>query len=575
MSIKILHQKIASQIAAGEVVERPSSVVKELLENSIDAGASKITVEVDAGGIDRIRVVDNGSGIPKNEVLLAFERFATSKISMAEELETISTLGFRGEALPSIAAVSKTSLVTRTERDNGGTFVEFEGGTHTELRDMPSPSGTIVTVENLFHDLPARRKFLGSTSAESHQVQSIVSRYALAKPEISINMSIDGKLIISSSGSESLQETISEIYGSETAMQMLTIQPNSSEISITGMIGPGSLNRSNRKRINLFINGRWILDRKLNYSIESAYHGFLKERRFPVVVINLQIPYEDVDVNAHPSKTEVRLKHEGQVFGALQKAVRETLISDSPIPHLGSNSSYNVQPHFQIEYTRKHPIHKTQESQISNQEFTKSTNTNRIQTLMPAKALPALRILGQVHSTYIVSEGPDGIYLVDQHAAHERILFEKIMTKSVTDVVDGQSLLEPITINLDYRQAEIAQVHQELIRNLGFDYQHFGDNTYILRAVPSALSKDHPDKMFTDFVDLMAEGGGFKTWREKAAFSIACHGAIRAGKIMNLDEMTELVHLLESCKQPHTCPHGRPTIVQITRSFLEKEFGRT
>ena len=575
MSIKILHPKVSSQIAAGEVVERPSSVVKELVENSIDAGASNITVEADAGGIDRIRVIDNGSGILKNEILLAFERFATSKISTAEELETISTLGFRGEALPSIAAVSKTSLVTRTESDNGGTFVEFKGGTHIETRDVPAPSGTIVTVENLFHNLPARRKFLGSTSTESHQIQSIVSRYALAKPEIRINMSINGKLMISSSGSGSLQEAISEIYGSETAVQMLTIPPNSSEISISGMIGPGSLNRSNRNRINLFINGRWVSDRKLNYSIESAYHGFLKERRFPVAVINLQVPYEDVDVNAHPSKTEVRLKHEGQIFGALQKAVRETLISDSPIPHFGSDSIYNVQPHFQIEYTKKHPINETQESQISNQEFTKNTNTNRIQTLMPSKALPALRILGQVHSTYIVSEGPDGIYLVDQHAAHERILFEDIMTKSITDLINSQSLLEPITINLDYRQAEIAQLHQELIRDLGFDYQDFGDNTYILRAVPSALHKDDPDKMFTDFIDLMAEGGGFKTWREKAAYSMACHGAIRAGKIMTQREMTELIQLLESCKQPHTCPHGRPTIVQITRSLLEKEFGRT
>ena len=579
MSIKILHPQISAKIAAGEVVEKPASVVKELIENSLDAHASEIKVHVRAGGTEQIRVVDNGSGIPSGEVELAFKRFATSKISGVDDLENISTLGFRGEALPSIAAVSDTMLITRTAEDQSGTLVEFCGGRLAGTRNTSSQPGTIVTVDHLFYDLPARRKFLSSAATESSRIHSVVTHCALARPGVKFSLSIDGKQVLSTSGHNNLREVISEVYGFETADKMLEVHKDTnSVISVTGMIGPASINRSNRRWINLFVNGRWVLDRRLNYAIENAYHGFLMERRFPVAILDVTAPYEQVDVNAHPTKTEVRFKNEGQIFGSIQQAVRNTLIAYSPVPHIGDTS----RPISRALLRSKHadtsrgaiPPESRSPSHLFSQNTVSKNSQPASEPLLPTNALPALRILGQIHATYIVAEGPDGLYLLDQHAAHERVLFERTVAQSVSLSPKVQSLMEPATIDLDYRQAEIAQLQSELITSMGFDFRLFGDNTYILRGVPPILSHNQPTKTFTEVLDLMADGGGFDTWIERAAYSIACHGAIRAGKILSQEEMLELTRALESCDQPHTCPHGRPTMIHMTQSLLEQEFGR-
>ena len=591
MPIRLLATDVSSKIAAGEVTERPASVVKELVENSLDADASEISIEVRKGGIEHIRVADNGVGIPGDEVELAFQRFATSKLAGQRDLETISTLGFRGEALPSIAAVSNVTMVTRASSEEYGTRVEAsEARILSKQREGAAP-GTAVTVRHLFRNFPARRKFLRSTATEASRIQSMATRYVLAYPDVRFQVSIDGSVAVSSSGSGDLREAILDVYGAQVAHAMLELiqEEARDDLSLpvpSGMIGAGSLDRANRNHISIFVNRRWVQNRMLSYALQEAYRGFMAERRFPTAVVNIALPHEEVDVNVHPSKTEVRFRHEGSVFSALQQAVRHTLTSHSPVPeitgHPVSPSPGTARPHGRI-HPRPDPSHRpvhhllsttAQEGAGPHVEAETAEPPSHTRPLIPHKALPALRVLGQAQSTYITAEGPDGIYLIDQHAAHERVLFERVRAETLSQPPKVQGLMEPATVELDPGQSELLNAHSELIARLGFQVESFGGMTYLLRGVPSLLPDGDPAQSFIHVLDLMAEGGGFESWEERAAYSIACHGAIRAGKTLSLQEMTELTRQMESCQQPHTCPHGRPTMIHLSSARLEQEFGR-
>ena len=579
MPIRLLTPDVSSKIAAGEVVERPASVVKELVENALDARASEISIEVRTGGVEYIRLADNGEGIAADEVELAFQRFATSKLSGPPDLEAISTLGFRGEALPSIAAVSNVSLVTRTASQDTGTRVDVADGQIVNRQPEGTAPGTAVTVRHLFRNFPARRKFLRSTATEASRIQTQTSRYMLAYPGVSFQLSLDGTNVLSSSGSGDLREVVSDVYRARVANEMLELireQPDDQDPHTvpSGLIGPPTLTRANRSHINIFVNGRWVENRMLSYALQEAYSGFLIERRFPVAVLNIDIPYDDVDVNVHPSKTEVRFHREGLVFSALQQAVRHTLTTHSPVPEIGrapvSASTLTTRPHSRSLRATGHEDasgHRTAAEAPEHPPYP--------QPLVPQKALPVLRVLGQVRTTYITAEGPDGVYLIDQHAAHERVLFERVRTETLSQPQPVQSLMEPVTVELDSRQRELVESHAELIAQMGFQAEAFGPRTHILRGVPSLLSDGDPAQRFLDVLDLMADGGGFQSWEERAAYSIACHGAIRAGKTLTHQEMSELIRQLESCDQPHTCPHGRPTMIHLSSARLEREFGRT
>lgn len=588
MAIQLLSPNVSSKIAAGEITERPSSVVKELVENSLDAQASDISIDVRSGGIEYIRVVDNGVGIENNEVELAFKRFATSKLSNTSDLETISTLGFRGEALPSIAAVSSVTLVTKTDGEESGIRLEIANGCTVNKQPAGTSTGTTVTVRHLFKDFPARRKFLRTTATEASRIQTTITRLLLAYPKVKFNLSIDGSVAVYSSGSGSLQETISEAYDTKVAQAMLKLEsgtvPNDDlHLIPSGMISPPSVYRTNRSHIHIFVNGRWVQNRMLAYSLQQAYHGLLKERRFPLAVVNISIPYNDVDINVHPSKTEVRFRQEGSVFSALQQAVRNTLITYSPvseitsfpsfkelgpsIPYLPSNQWHSKPP--------KNPLPSLSPLRPIDHSLSILDIDGSADPLVPQKVLPALRTLGQSQSTYIVAEGPDGIYLIDQHAAHERVLFERVVSNTASRQPQVQGLMEPVTVELDPNQRNLAETQAELIKQLGFLVEEFGGQAHILRGVPSMLPKGDYGQSFLEILDLMAEGGGFESWKERAAYSIACHGAIRAGKKLNESEMVELIRLLELCNQPHACPHGRPTMIHLSTAKLEKEFGRT
>ena len=587
MPIRLLPIDVSSKIAAGEVIERPASVVKELLENSLDAGATEITIELAAGGIDEIRVADNGSGIPADEVELAFERFATSKLRLAKDLELVETLGFRGEALPSIAAVSDVEIVTRVSAEEQGTRAELLDGVVTRRGPVGGPTGTVITSRHLFRTLPARRKFLRTPAAEGSRVQTVTSRYALAYPAVRFNLVIDGSKGFSTVGSGDLREVVSDLYGAQVAHSMLALDPGATEteearIVVEGMIGPSSTARSNRSHITIFINGRWIQSRMLTYALQEAYRGFLMERRFPLAVVQISVPADEVDVNVHPSKTEVRFRREGSVFSALQQSVRATLTAHAPVPALGEQPATSPATPSAPGHSGPPPISPmwpTESAQASGGPAAPSPQgdhtTPRFQEpLLPRDALPALRVLGQVQSTYIAAEGPDGVYLIDQHAAHERVVFERVMAQSLAAQPESQSLMEPATVALDPRQSELVESHGALILGLGFIVEPFGDRTFIIRGVPALLSGNDPGQALVDVLESMAEGGGFESWEERAAYSLACHGAIRAGMSLGQQQMSELTRQLEACDQPHTCPHGRPTMIHLTSARLEREFGR-
>lgn len=603
MPIRLLSDHISSMIAAGEVIERPASVVKELVENALDAGATEISVDIQGGGIEHIRVADNGCGIPYDEVELAFQRFATSKIAGAEDLDAIATLGFRGEALPSIASVARVSLTTRAAGADTGARLEISENVIGEKRPIGAAQGTVFSVRQLFRNVPARRKFLRTPATETTHILALATRYALAYPEVAFRLNA-ARPLLATPGSGSLREAIAAAHSLDVADAMLELAADNPDepdnpanprggnksvarVGIDGMVSRPHADRANRGYMNFFVNRRWVQSRMLSYALEQAYHGFLKERRFPIAVVNISLDYADVDVNAHPAKTEVRFRRGDAVFSAVQQAVRHTLTAQSPV-HAIRSAAYAAPPAWDgVSRPKPAPSRfwgvEPFQSASANGGGNGVTNIgdgapqprqDASVALTPKQTLPALRVLGQIHNTYIVAEGPDGVYLIDQHAAHERVMFERIKDSAASGSPESQSLLQPITIELTPRQQEIAQAHQPTFAALGLLVEPFGGNVYLMRGVPSILADADPGKAFVDMLDEMMRGGDVESWSDRAAYSLSCHAAIRAGKQLAHEEMSALTRQLERCRQPHTCPHGRPTVIHMSAARLEREFGR-
>ena len=570
MPIRVLPPELASKIAAGEVVERPASVVKELVENSLDAGASRVTVQIDAGGAGQVRVSDDGRGIAAAEVELAFQRHATSKLQTPDQLEAVATLGFRGEALPSIAAVSRLSLTSRTCEADAGYQVQLEWGELTRSGPEGCPPGTTVKVADLFGNLPARRKFLKSNAAETSRVHDLVARYALAYPGVRLQLIVDGRPVITTPGSGKAREILLELYGAEVAASMLEVTGEDPETGyrVHGFISPPSVNRANRTYMTFFINHRWIQNRMLSYALEEAYHGLLPDKRYPVSAINVGLPYHDVDVNSHPAKRDVRFHHEGRVFSTLQKAVRAALIADSPVPQMRTHIGPTIGavpppvgggPSFFPRSSFSGP----------RQDYSAPPDA-----AAPRQPAPGLKVVGQVKLTYIVAEGSEGMFLVDQHAAHERVLFDQLRRQAAHRSSLSQPLLEPVTVELTPGQIEVLRNHGDFLESYGFQLEGFGDNAYLLRSVPLILITQDPGKSLVDVLDLVAFEGLVRQQEDIMAASIACHSAIRAGKPLTEVEMRALLEQLEGADNPHTCPHGRPTMIHFSSYHMEREFGR-
>ncbi|MCS6843695.1 MAG: DNA mismatch repair endonuclease MutL [Caldilineales bacterium] len=621
MPIRVLPPEVASRIAAGEVVERPASVVKELLENSLDAGADEIRVEVREGGRRLIRVVDNGCGIPAAEVALAFHRHATSKLLTADDLEHITTLGFRGEALASIASVSQLTMLTRAADEAVGTQVRVEGGLIVAQEPRGAPPGTTVTVEHLFYNVPARLKFLRQPATEAGHVSAVVQQLAMAFPERRFSLVSDGRLAFQSTGTGRLLDVLVKVFGLETARQMAPIgdrpgdeaapaDPNA--IRVWGFAGLPPLSRSNRSQILLFLNRRPIQDRTLTYAVTEAYRHRLMVGRFPVAVVAIAMDPAQVDVNVHPAKAEVRFRDERAVFRAVQRALQAVLAEHAPVPEVRSTAlTWSVPGWAQ----RREALISAGQAQQEALWWTGSSPTaDRAASSLPdappgadrspiparpeppttappepslpdqpapppreaRRALPMLRVVGQMGATYIVAEGPEGMYLVDQHAAHERILYEQLMAQAAADHVPQQALLEPVPFEAGSLHAGLLAEYAGDLAAVGFDLEPFGRDTWLVRAVPAVFAHTDPGRALEEVLEGIADGRDLVgDTRKDALIALICkRAAIKGGQALSMEEMRHLVRQLEACQNPTACPHGRPTMLVLSTEQLAREFGR-
>ena len=576
MPIRLLAPQVAARIAAGEVVERPASVVKELVENAIDAGATRIGVQIERGGLGLIRVTDDGCGIPPDELALALERHATSKLDPTGDLSDVATLGFRGEALPSIAAAADLEIVTRTTGAGEGAALRTRDGVAGAVRPAAAAPGTTVSVRELFARQPARRKFLRTPPAEGGQVAQVVSHYALAYPEVAFTLTVDGRRTLGTSGSGDQREAVAGVYGAQVAAQLLDVAGGDAVFGVRGLISPPDLTRAARASVSLFVNRRWVQHRRLHYAVEAAYDTLLMTGRHPIAILDITVEPAEVDVNVHPAKAEVRFRAENEAFRAVQAAVRGALIRLAPVPSAGfgvpagepgSTGSLHPAP------GAPHPPStwwRTPEPGALPAPIVPDAP-------VPAPArlvLPVLRVVGQVGSTYVIAEGPDGMYLIDQHAAHERVLFEQIARARAAGAPEVQGLLDPLTFEPTPAQASAVAEYGDALSALGFTLEPFGERAFLLRAIPAVLAGRDPARTVADFLDGVVAEGTAGDRAERAAMTLACHGAIRAGKTLALEEMRELVRLLEQSESPRTCPHGRPTMVLVSAAALDREFGR-
>ena len=579
MPIRVLPPDLAARIAAGEVVERPVSVVKELCENSIDAGASQVTVEIQAGGVELIRVVDNGQGIPSGEVPIAFHRHATSKIDDASQLDCVATLGFRGEALPSIAAVSRIAIRTRPHDETVGFRLVLNWGETVDSGSEGCAVGTAIEVSDLFGNQPARKRFLRSAQAETARVQELVSRYALAFPEIRFRLVNDGRASLTTPGNGQPREALLAVYGAQVARDMLEVHAEDHETgyAVEGFAAAPSVSRANRTYLTFFVNRRLVQSRMLSYAVEEAYSGLLQVKRYPIAAINVVLPYDEVDVNSHPAKREVRFHQENRVFSLAQRAVRAALVADSPVPMAvpshGAGSSFRSYGGTGRRSAPPSSAFLGSDRGASQPSEADALPGEETLSLLGRPNVP-LKVVGQLKLTYIVAEGPEGMYLVDQHAAHERTVFDRIRAERNERETDSQPLLAPVSVELTPSHATTLQDNLEAISEYGFQLEPFGDRSYLLRAVPSVLASQDPAKTLIDILDMATLEGLTRQKEDVMAASIACHAAIRAGQPLVEAEMRALLEQLETTANPHTCPHGRPTMVHFSSYHVEREFGR-
>ena len=576
MRIEVLDPQISSLIAAGEVIERPVSVIKELIENSIDSGATRINIETVSGGLDQIKISDNGSGINSEDSPLVFERFATSKVRNKDDLMQITTLGFRGEALFSIAAVSEIEMITKTISDKLATQIFVDQGKINSISYTASVVGTMICVSNLFKNFPARKKFMKTPRSEAAKITSLVQQFILSHPAISFELIQNNSKKFFSVGNGDLRDAVSSVYGDETSSEMLEIISDSNqEIKITGLIGSVFQHRQNRNGISLYINGRMVQNRSLSFSLEQAYHDHIPNKKFPIGVINIQVPFDEIDVNIHPAKTEVRLINENQIFSLLQRTVRKTLNSDSlvkRVPVFQNNISLSTQHSDPSEFW---PIPKSNDNNLNYFEKNSSTNDLRGSESSLKVILDSLLVIGQISSTYIVCEGNNGLYLVDQHAAHERILFERILSRNLNEDVEIQRFLDPFVLEVDDFQREFLEENLESITSLGYLVEEFGTNSMILRGVPKIISTKDPVDSFVELINndsrkFMNMPSSF----EKIVATIACHGSVRAGDKLAITQMEDLIKQLKFAENSNNCPHGRPTVLNVDTKTIETYFGR-
>lgn len=625
--IQVLDEQTINKIAAGEVVERPSSVVKELVENAIDAGATEITIEVAGGGEELIRVSDNGKGMTREDAKLAVLRHATSKIRSADDLTQVLSLGFRGEALASISAVSRFTLQTRQEDDQLGTEIVIEGGTMLRTEDAGCGIGTTITVEDLFFNTPARKKFLKKTQTETTNINYIVTKLSLSHPEIAFKLIANQKMLVSTPGTNKLFDTIGSLYGAKVAEEILPINKTEDGVTVRGYLAKPAVLKSNRQWQTFFVNGRTINSRFLAKAIDNAYHSLLPKSGFPMVVLELTLPTEDVDINVHPQKSEVKFADESKLYRLVYHAVTEVLTNVARGGDIASDvekpryQTYNPQPPRRAEeYPRldfgaasTHSAFNTPTTPSKSNSVTYTPRSSVVyessrvaeisapwettEPPMPLSTAYAMKVeslpqafvqepsvqeercerfypMGQVYDCYIVAQNDNGLFLVDQHAAHERILYDRFA--AATDSVPSQQLLIPQIMEFTEDECEIISENEAVFMNLGFSLDLIGPQTFRLKEMPADVPSDEAEAIIREI--LMA----YRNMHEPSARELrhhglqiaACRAAIKAGETMTMRQMQILLNELSETTMPYTCPHGRPCMIRFDINDLDKMFKR-
>lgn len=632
-TIEVLDQKTIDKIAAGEVVERPASVVKELVENSIDAGASAVTVEIENGGISFIRITDNGTGIPKEQVPLAFLRHATSKIRKLSDLEQISSLGFRGEALSSIAAVSQVELITKTAGDLTGVRYLIEGGREKSLEEVGAPEGTTFLIRNLFYNTPARAKFLKAPVTEAGYISGYLEQLALSHPEISFKYIQNKQTKLHTSGNGNRKEAIYQIYGREIVRQLLPVDYKDDYLTISGFLAKPTVSRGNRNFENYYVNGRYIKSKLLMRAIEDGYKAFLMQHKYPFTSLYITVNGEHLDVNVHPTKMEVRFDNQDQIYRSVYRAVLETLQQKELIPEmvldekqaarenrqeirekeetwkkapepfekqriLRERGSYALphttdKPMVQVRPAEQMPIlpEKTESPQPQKKEESESPKELRTveadqkqpeqltlfgEKLLDQKSVKRHQIIGQIFDTYWLVQFEDKLYIIDQHAAHEKVIYERMMKELKEKEITSQLLSPPLIVSLTLQEEELLKSYLEVFSSFGFEIEAFGGREYSIRAVPHNLFGIAEESLFLELLGSLELNQGNQTLdvlAEKVA-SMACKAAVKGNNRLSPGEARMLIDELMELENPYNCPHGRPTIISMSKYELEKKFKR-
>lgn len=660
--IAVLDQNTIDKIAAGEVVERPSSVVKELVENAIDAGATAVTVEITDGGKKLIRITDNGSGMEEEQIPLAFLRHATSKIEKVEDLEHIASLGFRGEALSSIAAVSQVELITKTPSAISGNRYVIEGGMEHSLEELGAPEGTTFLVRNLFYNTPARSKFLKSDSTEANYIHTLMEQLALSHPEISFKYIQNKQVKLHTSGNYSVRDVIYSVYGRDIAKALLEVEWENSFMKITGFVGKPEIARGNRSFENYYINGRYVKNNIITKAIENAYKGFLMQHKFPFVSLRMEMEGNDLDVNVHPAKREVRFAREQEVYDAVYDTVhtaltrremipKVTLGTDEPVKKEAKETVKSAAVPEPFEQKRREQIYKdgaakslVRESPVftpleetffegtlkKNQELDEAKsrqaavppskpekepeekpgikpeiNTEIRSEIKPEEKQPELRqpelsepkpkqlelfeekllspqsrsrirMIGQVFDTYWLAQFEDKFYIIDQHAAHEKIYYERLVRKFREHSIDSQYLTPPLIVSLNMQEEEVLNANRDYFEKFGFEIEHFGGREYCISAVPSNLYGLTEEELFLEMLDQLESDhskDNLDIFASRLA-TMACKAAVKGNNRLSMEEAEKLLDELITLENPYHCPHGRPTIISMTKTEMEKKFKR-
>lgn len=623
MSITLLDQNTINKIAAGEVVERPSSVVKELVENAIDAGATAITVEIKEGGISFIRVTDNGSGINKDEIEIAFKRHATSKIKSIEDLMAVSSLGFRGEALASIAAVSQVELITKTADSLSGVRYTIDGGVPGEVAEIGAPEGTTFIVRNLFYNTPVRRKFLKTATTEGGYIGSLVEYLALSHPDISFRFISNNQNKLHTSGNMNLKDIIYNVYGRDITNNLYEISGKSQDIEASGFIGKPMVVRGNRTYENYYINGRYIKSSIITKAIEDAYKGFIMPHNYPFSAIHFKINPAIIDVNVHPTKMELRFSNNEYIYNfvydtCLKALNSKELIAEVSVPDPVAVKMQeepvvrNVMPDVKLPeknvsdnmpcktetksaesakaeikpkrlpepFEIKGSLQMVKEDKVRYEAVTKSEPPKQMNLfenkLLDMNSRNKYRIIGQLFDTYWLIEFEDKFYMMDQHAAHEKVLYERTMNKLHDKTIGTQMILPPIVLSLNMHEEEIYKANQDIFIRLGYEIEEFGGNEYKVTGIPAGLPKMDYKQLLIDVLDGLSEESASKDpdiITEKVA-SMSCKAAVKGNNRLSFNEAFELMDELMKAENPYNCPHGRPTLIMMSRYEIEKKFKR-